>query len=62
MDAPPPRPPNLSELAEAGERAIERMQAQKRAADASAARRASGADGPGIWSRIVDWLRRVLAR
>ena len=48
MDAPPPRPPNLSELAEAGERAIERMQAQKRAADASAARRASGADGPGM--------------
>jgi hypothetical protein len=59
MDSTPPRPPNLSELAEAGERARERMQAQKAAAEASARRRASAAGGTGIGSRIGDWLRRI---
>jgi hypothetical protein len=62
MDSTPPRPPNLSELAEMGERSKERMVAQRAADDVASARRASGAAGAGIVSRIGARLRRLLGR
>jgi hypothetical protein len=62
MDSTPPRPPNLSELAEAGERAKERMQAQRAAAEAATGRRASSDGDSGIGSRIGELLRRIRGR
>ena len=62
MDSTPPRPPNLSELSEMGERAKERMVAQRAAADVEAARRASSAGGAGIGSWIETLFRRLRGR
>ena len=61
MDSTPPRPPNLSERSEMGERATERMQAQRLASEAEAAadQRSSGEDVIGIAGRIGRWLRSL---
>jgi hypothetical protein len=62
MESTPPRPPNLSELAEMGERAKERMHAQRASAEVAAARRSSGVGGTGIRARLGTILRRLQGR
>jgi hypothetical protein len=62
MESTPPRPPNLSELAEMGERAKERMHAQRAEAEVTAARRSSGLGGAGIRARLGTLMRRWQGR
>jgi hypothetical protein len=62
MESTPPRPPNLSELAEMGERAKERMHAQRATAEVAAARRAAAVGGTGIRTRLGAILRRLQER
>ena len=59
MESTPPRPPNLSELSEMGERAKERMHAQLLANEVAAAQRSSREDASGIAGRVGRWLRRL---
>ena len=54
LDSTPPRPPNLSELAEMGERARERMQAQRAAGQISRGRSDPGA--PPVFRAVAAVL------
>jgi hypothetical protein len=58
MDATPPRPPNLAEHAEMGERARERMQNQLAAQRLEDRRHADDPDR-GIKAGLARWLRRM---